>query len=451
MSTDGRHPLPRGAARTAIFVAVRLAGRSAVPLAVLLAILLAALALANVGCNLSGPSSTSAGSSTTSSSSRATTGGAATTGTPTTSGPGTSQSTATTAPPLVAISTPKGTISLSTDQLAGQRIIYSYTGPVPPDELFTLISNGEVAGVIFFADNISTRDEFRSVVAEMEAANESAANPVRAPLLLMTDQEGGSIRRLPGAPDLSQKEVGLSDDPAAAATAAGKGAGSNLKGAGLNVNLAPVLDVYRQAGDFEDRYGRSYSKDPVVVAVLGADFIKAQQAVGVAATAKHFPGLGAAAAAQNTDLKPVTLDLSLDSLRSVDEAPYKAAIAAHARLVMVSWAVYPAIDPDAPAGLSTKVVQGELRGRLHFQGVTITDGLGAGALDGFGGFGPRSVRAARAGMDLMLCSAADTQSIAQGDSARGALAGAFRDKTLGKAGFVEAVQRVVDLRYSFSE
>ena len=107
--------------------------------------------------------------------------------------------------------------------------------------------------------------------------------------------------------------------------------------------------------------------------------IKAQQAGGVAATAKHFPGLGAAAASQNTDAGPVTLYLSLATIRSIDEVPFAAAIAAGVKLVMVSWAVYPAMGAR-PAGLSPNVVQGELRGRLDFTGVTITDALEAGAL-----------------------------------------------------------------------
>ena len=70
----------------------------------------------------------------------------------------------------------------------------------------------------------------------------------------------------------------------------------------MNVNLAPVLDVYRRAGNFDDQFGRSYSMNPAVVSDLGANMIRAQQAGGVAATAKHFPGLGAATATQNTDI-----------------------------------------------------------------------------------------------------------------------------------------------------
>ena len=84
-----------------------------------------------------------------------------------------------------------------------------------------------------------------------------------------------------------------------------------LRGNGLNVNLAPVLDVYRQPGNFISHLGRSFSSNPATVATLGADYVTAEQRGGVAATAKHFPGLGAAALPQNTDLQPVTLPLSL--------------------------------------------------------------------------------------------------------------------------------------------
>ncbi|KJS51673.1 beta-N-acetylhexosaminidase, partial [Streptomyces rubellomurinus subsp. indigoferus] len=114
-----------------------------------------------------------------------------------------------------------------------------------------------------------------------------------------------------------------------------------------------------------------------------------------------------AARDENTDARPVTLPVPLERLRDRHEAPYRAAIAAGVRLVMTSWAVYPALDPDRPAGLSPAVVQGELRERLGFDGVTVTDALEAGALAPYGGTGDRAVAAAGAGMDLLLCSARD--------------------------------------------
>ncbi len=107
----------------------------------------------------------------------------------------------------------------------------------------------------------------------------------------------------------------------------------------------------------------------------------------MAATAKHFPGLGSAATPQNTDAGPVTLDVSLSGLREKDEVPYQAAIAAGVKLIMASWAVCPALDASYPAGLSPAVVQYELRGRLGFKGVTITDAIEAKALTRFGSYG----------------------------------------------------------------
>ena len=335
---------------------------------------------------------------------------------------------------------------LSAQQLAGQRVIYSYPGLTPPASLISLIQHGEAAGVIFFGQNISSEAQIAGVIRQLNRANASSLNPVRAPLLLMTDQEGGQVRRLPGRPYLSEKQIGANPLAKAEvlATQAGQGAAANLRGVGMNVNLAPVLDVYRQAGNFDDQFGRSYSKNPAVVSDLGANMIKAQQGGGVAATAKHFPGLGAAAASQNTDIRPVTLNLPLATIRSTDELPYQAAVKAGVKLIMVSWAIYPAIGAR-PAGLSPNVVQGELRNRLKFTGVTITDALEAGALRSYGSTQNRALFAARAGMDLLLCSA---QNVTQGEQASGELAAAYRNGSLNGPAFLASVNRVVTLRQS---
>jgi beta-N-acetylhexosaminidase len=204
-----------------------------------------------------------------------------------------------------------------------------------------------------------------------------------------------------------------------------------------------VLDVSHQAGDFIDRTERSYGPDPASVAALGQAFITAQQQHRVAATAKHFPGLGTAETGANTDAGPVTLPASRSRLSEVDEAPYPAAIGAGVDLVMVSWAVYPALDPSHPAGFSSTVVRGELRGQLGFTGVTVTDALEAGALSGFGDTGARAVAAADAGMDLLLCSAQDDT---QGADATTALSDALTTGRLNRAEFTAAAERISALR-----
>lgn len=341
------------------------------------------------------------------------------------------------------VTAPSQALALTLQQEAGQRIIYSYTGLTPPASLIQRIQSGQAAGVIFFGDNISSDNQISSVVTELRQAD--AQSPVHAPLLLMTDQEGGEVRRLPGSPVLSEKQIGESANPVSAAGQAGHDAGENLRSVGMNVNLAPVLDVFYQPGNFIDEFQRSYSNNPNTVSSLGQAMISNQQAQGAAATAKHFPGLGSATTSQNTDSVPVTLNLSLNQLRSTDEAPYPAAIAAGVQLIMVSWAVYPALDSKNPAGLSPTIVQGELRNRLGYQGVTITDAIEAGALRSFGSDGNRSVLAAQAGMDLILCA---NGSVSQGDGVNAALVSALQNGQLSQSSFDGAVNRITALRNS---
>ena len=333
-----------------------------------------------------------------------------------------------------------GPKALTAAQQAGQRVIYSYSGLTVPQAVLDQIAAGKGAGVIFFGDNISSVSQIKSVCDQLNEANQSS--PVNAPLLLMTDQEGGQVRRLPGGPDASEKDIGASSDPAGAASDAGTTAGILLKSAGMNVNLAPVLDVYRTPGDFEDQYERSYSTDPDVCGQCGFAFISAQQAQGVAAAAKHFPGLGSATSSQNTDNKPVTLNASASTLRSVDQAPYEQAIAANVDMVMMSWAVYPALDASNPAGLSSKIISQELRGRLGFTGVTVTDSITAGALNAYGTPSQRSVLAAKAGMDLLLVCGGNQN----GTDVVNGLATALQNGTLSQSTFDAARNRVTALR-----
>jgi beta-N-acetylhexosaminidase len=338
------------------------------------------------------------------------------------------------------------TFGLSAAQQAGQRVIWSYPGLTPPQALFDAIRAGLVGGVIFFGENIS-RPSYPSQIQAVTAqlAQAQADSGIGYPLLLMTDQEGGVVQRLPGAPGISEKQIGASADPVGTARTAGTGAAQNLLTAKMNCNLAPVLDVFRQAGNFDDQFGRSYSMDSVVCGECGAASITAQQTLGVVTTAKHYPGLGVATRAQNTDLGPVTLDVSLSDLRSIDEFPFTYAINANVDMIMTSWATYPALDPDLPSGLSPRIVHGELRGRLKFRGVTITDAIEAGALQSFGSTGERAVAAAAAGMDIVLCSA---RSVSQGQDAVDALQAAVANGQLDRGAAIHALQRVLALRGS---
>jgi beta-N-acetylhexosaminidase len=336
---------------------------------------------------------------------------------------------------------------LPVSKLAGQRAIYSYEGLTPPKRLLRKIRRGEAAGVIFFGANIQSKAQIRRVTRRLQRARRSSRPRAlrRTPLLLMTDQEGGIVRRLPGAPVRSQLEIARADDSVRLARRAGRGAGKNLASAGMNVNLAPVLGVLRPPADDSllGQFGRTYGSNPRKVSGLASKFIRAQQRQGVAATSKHFPGLGAATKDQNTDEVPVTLDLSRRTLRTVDLLPYPHAIKAGTRLVMISNARYPALDRRRPATLSRRIIEGELRNRLGFDGVTITDALEAGALSAFGGIPNRSRLSAKAGADLLLYSAQD---VTEGIAGHRALTRALRTGEINRSRFERSARRVLQLR-----
>ena len=185
--------------------------------------------------------------------------------------------------------------------------------------------------------------------------------------------------------------------------------------------------------------------NPNVVKACGAAWIKSQQAADVVATSKHWPGLGAASTDENTDLGPVTLDVSLKELRSIDELPFKGAIAAGVSMIMPSWAIYPALDAERPSGLSPKWIKSELRGRLGFKGVTISDALEAGALESFGNNATRAILAVQAGMDIGLASG---RNVSQGESVHDGLVSALKSGKISKADFATSTKRILSLRKS---
>ena len=183
---------------------------------------------------------------------------------------------------------------------------------------------------------------------------------------------------------------------------------------------------------------RSFGATAARVTATAIPFAEALQAGGVAATGKHFPGFGAAR--ENTDFSVERIDLSKQELRAVDEKPYAAFTAAGGKLVMLSTAVYPAFSED-PAAFTRSIATGELRDRLGFAGVTITDALETPAVEHFGGPGKAAVAGARAGADLLLFT-----HLGPAQSAWRALLAKLRSGALKRAEFEAAAERVLDLR-----
>jgi beta-N-acetylhexosaminidase len=181
-----------------------------------------------------------------------------------------------------------------------------------------------------------------------------------------------------------------------------------------------------------EREGRSFGRSTRTVQRYAGAFAAGLRAGGVAATAKHFPGFGAASA--NTDAASVTIRSSLAELRRRDEPPFAST---RTPLVMVSSAIYPAFD-DVPALLSRRIVTGELRQRLGFAGVVVADWLNARALAGYRDVLPRAIRA---GNDLLLFTTYRSSARAVERLAR-----AFRAGRLDRAAGAAAVRRIVALR-----
>lgn len=324
--------------------------------------------------------------------------------------------------------------------LAATHVIYSYSGAEPPLELLNLTEQGKVGGIMLFGGNVN--DNLSINIEKIQQAYKMSPAYFGKPLLISTDQEGGYVKRIPGGPYESAKEAGQQRNPICAALQDGKDAGQTLKSQGVNVNLAPVLGVYRSESNFLNQFNRSYSNDTTIVSACGSSFIQSEQKVGIASTAKHFPGLGLAGS-DTTDGVPVTINSTLKELREIDIVPFRNAISDGVDLVMVSWAFYDALDGSLPAGLSKKWVKGELRNEIGFEGVTITDAIEAGALISFGDDNERAILATQAGMDLI---SAGRRNVSQGLSIVKALSAKLADGSLPLQEFREATNRIQKLQ-----
>jgi len=323
--------------------------------------------------------------------------------------------------------------TLSSKQLAGQRIVTGLRGTSISPGLREAIAAGRVAGVVLFTENIPSRAAGRRLISRLQAIRRPPK--LRDPLLVMADQEGGLVKRLDGAPTASAKEMGARG--AAFSSRQGRLTAANLRDLGINVDLAPVLDVGRPGGVIAETE-RSFGATAARVKATAIPFAKALQAGGVAATGKHFPGFGAAR--ENTDFAVERVDLAKRELQAVDEKPYEAFASAGGKLVMLSTAIYPAFS-DRPAAFTRAIANGELRDRLGFEGVTITDALETPAVEHFGSTARVALAGARAGDDLLLFAR-----LGPAESAWRALVSGLRAGRLDHPEFEQAAERVLELR-----
>ncbi len=266
--------------------------------------------------------------------------------------------------------------TLSPRQLAGQRIMAGFDGATLNDNLKFLIDTLHVGGIILFARNIIDRPQLRDLCT---SAQDYAAACRLPPLFIAIDQEGGVVARLkaPHFPEFSgNPAIKTIQDAKNFARAASR----DLIAMGINMNMAPVMDV-APPGFPSIMENRMFSTDPAVVSKLGAAVIETFQSRGILAVAKHFPGIGRTTLDSHLDLPES--DLSRQDLDQFELIPFEEAIRAGVCGVMFSHIRYRQIDPLWPASLSTTIASDLLRRRMGFDGLTMTDDLDMGAIKNY--------------------------------------------------------------------
>lgn len=333
-----------------------------------------------------------------------------------------------------AASDTRAATAASLEQMVGQRLVVAFSGTRADAALLARIRAGHIGGVILFSQNISSPSQLLALTTSLQAAAQAGHQPR---LIIATDQEGGLVKRIPWAPpNVSAWQLGQL--PATRSTLSGSMTGAALAQEGVNVDLAPVADVPAGPADFIEQQQRAFSQSRFVVGLDAAAFAGGLEANHVWPTLKHFPGLGLATV--STDVALVRIDASAPTLgRAV--LPYQIAFRRGLDpLVMLSTAVYPALDWRA-AAWSPPII-GWLRGTLGFGGVTITDSLDAAAAVRDRTTGSVALASAQAGADLLLVTGTEADS----DAVYNTLLSATRSGALPMSQVTASYNRIAALK-----
>ena len=286
---------------------------------------------------------------------------------------------------------------LSTARDIGQLLIGSFPGTTLTPEFRALAREFDLGGGVLFSRNIEAPEQVVELAAEIEALGRSA------PAWVSVDQEGGRVARLkePFTKWPPMAVLGRSGSEALAERF-GRALARELAAAGITLDYAPVLDIHTNPknpviGD------RALAERAGEVARLGAVIIRALQGEGVAACGKHFPGHGDTSTDSHHELPLV--DHPPDRLRAVEFEPFRAAIREGVAFIMTAHVFVPALDEEAPATLSPRIVQRLLREELGYDGVILSDDLEMKAISARLPIQQAAVQAIRAGCDgLLICS-----------------------------------------------
>jgi len=288
------------------------------------------------------------------------------------------------------------------DERVGQVMVVGFRGTSVSPDIVDLIQNDKVGGVILFSRNVRDAHQLLELTQGLQAVAKAASH--RHPLLITIDQENGMVRRLgPGATvfpgNMAVGATGAEDIAYDIALATGR----ELMALGVNLNLAPVVDVNNNPANPVIGV-RSFGEDPGQVARLGAAAVRGYHKAGVMTCLKHFPGHGDTAV--DSHLALPAIPHTLDRLEEVELVPFRGGIAAGADSVMVAHIHFGSLMPrDAlPATLASAIVRGLLRERLGFAGVIASDCLEMAAVAETVGTERGAVLGLQAGLDLIFVS-----------------------------------------------
>lgn len=289
-----------------------------------------------------------------------------------------------------------------TDEAILGRVMLAFEGERVPAWVSERLVRAPVAGVtLFVAQNVRSPGQVRELTAEFQAAGSAFPGP----LLIASDQEGGQLIGLGDGTTgfAGNMALGAVGDPWLTERVSAA-IGREARAMGVNLVYAPALDLATEPANAA-MGTRSFGDDPAAVGRHGAAMVRGLQSAGVAATVKHFPGLGAVA--DDTHFGGAVVGGSHAELDARELAPFREAIAAGARVAMSAHVAVPALtgEPALPATLSRAVMTGTLREDLGFEGVSITDALDMAALAQGAAQAVDIIAAVRAGIDLLLATA----------------------------------------------
>lgn len=282
-------------------------------------------------------------------------------------------------------------------RLIGATLMFGFNGTTVTKQVETLITKHHIGGIILFARNIKNQSQLKKLCRDLQKTRKKVSD---TPLFIAIDQECGAVSRLidPLFSFPGNMALGATGDKKLAYQQ-GKAVGTALLNCGINVNLAPVLDINNNP----DNPGigvRSFGDKTSAVSAMGANTIKGYQWAKISACAKHFPGKGDAA--QDAHLALPSINVSTAKMHKRELMPFKEAIKNKTDMIMVSHVLYPACDKKNPATLSHKIITGLLKEKMGYKGLVVTDDMEMKAIADNYGIEKAALISLKAGSDIVL-------------------------------------------------